>query len=286
MITGIDHIVLLCPSVEEAEATYSLLLGREPDWRSRDAAGSASVIYQMETTALELLAPSGAGPLARRLHSLLDAGGTRLETIVFGTKSINDSHRLFARRALKPDDIQPGESIDSERGEARSWARFRLADEATNGVKIFVLQRTDNDPLKYQARDKAAVATLDHVVINTFNPDRSLALYGAGLGLNLALDRSNPDWDARLMFFRTGGSTVELAHRLSKGESSAPDKLWGLSWRVPDIEAAHERLSAAGLQVSETRQGRRPGSRVFTVKSGTLDVPTLILANEPVTRTA
>lgn len=286
MITGIDHIVLLCASIEDAETTYSLLLGREPDWRSKDSAGAASVFYQLETMALELLAPSGSGPVARRLHTLLDQGGPRLESIVFKTGSIADAHRLCARRGLQPDEIATGESIDPERGAARSWSRFRLSDESTNGVKLFVLQRSDNDPMTYNAAGAAAASTLDHVVINTHAPDRSLALYGARLGLNLALDRSNPDWDARLMFFRTGGSTVELAHRLSKGESHAPDKLWGLSWRVPDIEAVHTRLSAAGLQVSETRQGRRPGSKVFTVKSGTLGIPTLILANEPANRTA
>lgn len=286
MITGLDHLVLLCSSIDDAEATYSILLDRKPDWRSRDSAGAASVFFQMETMALELLAPAGSGPVARRLHTLLDQEGPRLESMVFGTKSINDAHRLFARRGLKPDDIQPGESIDPEHGAARSWSRFRLSDDVTHGTKIFILQRGDGDPMTYKPAGPAAAATLDHVVINTFSPDRALALYGAKLGLNLALDRSNASWDARLMFFRTGGSTVELAHRLSKGESQAPDKLWGLSWRVPDIEAAHARLQSAGLQLSDTRPGRRPGSRVFSVKSGTLGVPTLILANEPANRAA
>lgn len=284
MITGLDHLVLLCSSIEDAEATYSILLDRKPDWRSRDSAGAASVFFQMETVALELLAPSGSGPVARRLHTLLDMEGPRLESMVFATSSINDAHRLCARRGLKPEEIQAGESIDPEHGAARSWSRFRLSDEGTNGAKIFLLQRGAGDPLTYKPAGEAAASTLDHVVINTFNPDRALALYGAKLGLNLALDRSNPDWDARLMFFRTGGSTVEVAHKLSKGESSAPDKLWGLSWRVPNIEAAHDRLKASGLQVSDTRPGRRPGSKVFSVKNGTLGVPTLILANETANR--
>ncbi len=284
MITGLDHIVLLASSIDEAEAVYSTLLNREADWRSKDPAGAASVFFQMETMALELIAPTGSGPLSRRLHTLLDQEGPGLQSMVFSSSAIGDTHRLLSRRGLKPEEIQPGESIDPARGAARSWSRFRLSDEATNGVKLFVLQRQPNDPLAYRPAGDASVATLDHVVINTASPDRALALYGARLGLNLALDRSNADWDARLMFFRTGGLTVELAHRLSKGESAAPDKLWGMSWRVPDIEAAHQRLKAAGLQVSDTRQGRRPGSTVFTLKSGTLDVPTLILASEPANR--
>jgi hypothetical protein len=99
--------------------------------------------------------------------------------------------------------------------------------------------------------------------------------------LRLALDRSNADWDMRLMFFRTGALTVELAHRLSAGVGNQPDRLYGLSWRVADIDAAHARLVRAKLAVSDVRQGRRPGTRVFTVKDGTINTPTLILSAEP-----
>jgi hypothetical protein len=36
-------------------------------------------------------------------------------------------------------------------------------------------------------------------------------------------------------------------------------------------------LKAAGLDVSEARTGRRPGSHVFTVKNGTDGVPTIFI---------
>ena len=36
------------------------------------------------------------------------------------------------------------------------------------------------------------------------------------------------------MFFRCGDLIVEIAHDLKAGVSSGPDRLWGLSWRVPD----------------------------------------------------
>ena len=32
MITGLDHVLLVCPSLDEAENCYTNLLGREPDW--------------------------------------------------------------------------------------------------------------------------------------------------------------------------------------------------------------------------------------------------------------
>ena len=279
MITGLDHVLIVTTSVDDAENAYSALLGREPDWRSTDPGGSATVIFQLENTALEIMAPTGGGPLARRLHAMIDQDGVGLKSLIFATDDLADARATFDRRALKPDEITPGESVDPFSGKARYWSRFRLDEQATHGVRIFALQRKAPDPLVCKPAMPDAVAGLDHVVINTANPERAASLYGARLGLRLALDRSNPDWDMRLMFFRAGGLTVELAHKLSAGVSHAPDKLWGLSWRVPDIEAAHARLEKANFALTSIRAGRRAGTKVFTVRDGTVGVPTLVISD-------
>lgn len=280
MITGLDHVLIVCTSAEEGENVYATLLGREPDWRSTDSAGSATAIFQLENMALEIMAPNGGGPLARRLHAMLENEGAGLKSLVFASDNLEQDRGPLDRRGLKPDAITQGESVDPYTGRARYWSRLRLDESVTHGVRIFALQRRTDDPLIYKPADNSSVSAIDHVVINTHNPDRAASLYGARLGLRLALDRSNPDWDMRLLFFRIGGITVELAHRLSAGAGNQPDRLWGLSWRVPDIDAAHARLQEAGLAVTGIRPGRRPGSRVFTVRDGTLGVPTLILSAE------
>ena len=118
---------------------------------------------------------------------------------------------------------------------------------------------------------------LDHVVIRSPNPERAVALYAGRLGLSLRLDRSEPAWGARLLFFRCGDLVVEIAHDLKKGVSDAPDELWGLSWRTPDIGRCHARLKKAGVEVSEPRDGRRPGSQVMSVTSHTANVPTIVI---------
>jgi hypothetical protein len=46
---------------------------------------------------------------------------------------------------------------------------------------------------------------------------------------------------------------------------------------VPDIAKAHARMQAAGVEVSALRAGRRPGTRVFTAKSHTAGIPTLVI---------
>jgi catechol 2,3-dioxygenase-like lactoylglutathione lyase family enzyme len=124
------------------------------------------------------------------------------------------------------------------------------------------------------------VVGLDHVVINTTNPDRALAFYGARLGLDFRLDRSNPQWGSRLMFFRCGGAVVEVGARLDAPIGDAQDRLSGLAWRIPDPDAAQARLAKAGFDVSDVRTGRKPGTRVFTVRSGVPGAPTLMLSAE------
>jgi catechol 2,3-dioxygenase-like lactoylglutathione lyase family enzyme len=281
MITGLDHVLLVCSSIDDGEQAYSALLGRDPDWRSNDPGGSASVIFQLENTALEIMAPIGGGPLARRLHSMIDQDGAGLKSLIFATDDIKEARGVFERRALRPDEIVQGESTDPSNGKARYWSRLRLDDTLTHGVRVFVLERRKPDPISYKPGGPGAVSALDHVVINTAHPERAAALYGARLGLRMALDRSNTDWDMRLIFFRIGALTIELAHKLSSGTSNQPDRLWGLSWRSRDIEATHARLEGAKFAVTPLRAGRRPGTRVFTVRDGTINVPTLILSAEP-----
>jgi len=278
MITGLDHVLIVCTSVDEAENTYSALLGREPDWRSSDPGGSSTVIFQMENMALEIMAPQGGGPLARRLHTMLEQEGIGLKSLIFSSDNLADDRATFDRRALKPDEISAGESVNPYAGSARYWSRFRLDEQATHGVRIFALARKPDDPMVYKPQKPDVINGLDHVVINTANPDRAAALYGARLGLRMALDRSNPDWDMRLIFFRVGGLTVELAHKLSAGPGNQPDKLWGLSWKTPDIEATHARLMASNFAVTSIRPGRRAGTKVFSVRDKTMGVPTLVIS--------
>ena len=55
------------------------------------------------------------------------------------------------------------------------------------------------------------------------------------------------------------------------------DRLYGVSYRVPQLPQWRSRLLAAGVDVSEIRAGMRPGTSVCTVRSGTAGVPTLLL---------
>jgi catechol 2,3-dioxygenase-like lactoylglutathione lyase family enzyme len=281
MITGLDHIVLVCPDIVTGTAVYSALLGRAPDWQSVSGDGGATALFRVNNTALELMGPHGDGPLAGRLGEIITDEGPGLKSLAFGTQDIEHAHHRLTRRGLKPHEIIPGESRSEIGGETRNWRRFRCADAETAGIKTFLIEHVSEASGSLDAPE-GAVTGLDHIVINTPNPDRAAALYGARLGLDLALDRTAPEWKTRFLFFRTGGLTLEVIHRLGEDhDASANDTIWGLTWEVDDLEAAHERLLDGGFDVSELRTGRKPGSRVFTIRNGTLNVPTLFISHDP-----
>jgi catechol 2,3-dioxygenase-like lactoylglutathione lyase family enzyme len=119
---------------------------------------------------------------------------------------------------------------------------------------------------------------IDHVVVQTAAPERAIALWRDDVGLRLALDREFPQRQLRLLFFRSGGITLEYASPLPvPDEPAGDDRLHGVSYRVTDLVARRERLLAAGVDVSPLRRGMREGTTVATVRSGTAGVPTLLL---------
>ena len=282
MITGLDHVVVAVRDLGGAVATYRTLLGREPSWRAEAHGGGAEIAaFGLDNCAVELMAPSGDGPMAERLRAVLDAQGEGLASIAFAVDDIESAHRRLVRLGLDPEPVASAESVDCLTGARRRWRRTRAATAATHGVRVFLMAQDAPPPSPLAAHGPAAIGELDHVVVRTTDPDRAAALYGARLGLDMRLDRTNPAWGARLMFFRCGNLIVEVAHDLKTGVSSGPDRLWGLSWRAADAAAAWERLRTAGLDVSELRPGRKPQTRVFTVRDRTCGVPTLVLEPPP-----
>jgi catechol 2,3-dioxygenase-like lactoylglutathione lyase family enzyme len=283
LLTRLDHVILAVRDLDVASATLVGLLGRRPSWRgTHPGLGTRNALFRLENTYLELLSPGGEGPVAERLRARLGRAGEGLLGLAFGTADADAARTALAARGLGPGPVAAGRGREEASGQEREWLGFGLAEGATRGVPILVVEHRsppDALPLVAPEAPEAAVLALDHVVVRSADADASRALYGDGLGLRLALERSFPDWGVRLLFFHVGGTTVEVAASLDEAaRPDAPDTLWGLSLRVADAEAARERLVAAGFDVSDTRAGRRPGTRVCTVRGEPLGVATLILA--------
>jgi catechol 2,3-dioxygenase-like lactoylglutathione lyase family enzyme len=274
VITGLDHVVVLVGDIEVALTAYQTLFARAPAWRN-SGDGAERVLFTLDNMTLELMAPHGDGATANRIRSVLMEQGEGLASLCFRTGDIAKMHRRLDRLTLKPEPVAEVESHDATTGATLSWKRTRAATDTTRGVRLFFLELAKERPLSVRTT-VASVTAMDHVVIATADPERAAALYGARLGLDIALDRSHPEW-GRLMFFRCGDLIVEVVHRPGKDTDRKHDRLWGLSWRIADIDATRARLVSSGVDVSDIRTGRKPGTRVLTVRSSTCGIPTLLV---------
>lgn len=282
----LDHVILAVRDLAAAERTYARLLGRSASWRGEHPGlGTENVLFRTGEAYLELLAPvaGGGGWLRQRLDA---KEGEGLLGFALATDDADACAKALAESGLHPAAPVKGMGRDTESGAFREWRNVMLPPEETRGVLIFGIEHRSAPELLPEVPPAgppaAAVHGIDHVVVQTADPEATRALYGERLGLRLALDKSFPQWGARLMFFRVGHITVEVAARLDAAtDGAAPDRAWGISWRVGDADAARARLLEAGFDVSEVRTGRRPGTRVLSVRGDPCGVATLILEPTP-----
>jgi catechol 2,3-dioxygenase-like lactoylglutathione lyase family enzyme len=256
VITGLHHIAVAVRDLDAASQSYSRLFDVAP--MAQDGGGARRAWFWLDNIGLEVIASDGAGPSGDRVRAQLDAAGEGQWLVAFTASDLDADARLFERRGLAV----------SERTERA--VMFEPA--ATGGLQLALM---GFPPLA--SRVKGPLTGLDHIVVGTSAPDRALGIYGAKLGLDLRLDRENAGWGARQMFFRAGEGLVEIGASLKEPASEKPDRFGGLAWRTTDPHATHARLAAAGFNVSELRAGRKPGTKVFTVRDAPGGVPTLII---------
>jgi catechol 2,3-dioxygenase-like lactoylglutathione lyase family enzyme len=146
-----------------------------------------------------------------------------------------------------------------------------------NGLHVRIDAALDLQPPAPQAAD--AIIAIDHIVIHSPDLERAIALWRDRLGLRLALDRAFPARGLRMGFFRSRGMTLEIVSPWPPPpERTGSDRLYGLAYQVADLPVCRERLLRAGVAVSPIRPGHKAGTSVASVRSGTADVPTLLIA--------
>lgn len=197
------------------------------------------------------------------LRLVTTAGRQGLKQLAFQSSDLT-----AAKRRLK----QMGLSVI----EAESDDDFlSLSPDTTRGISLAVTTAADSTVMS--EAPNPLIAGLDHAVIASGDGDYTAALLSGRLQLDLRLDLTNPDWDSRLMFFRCGDLIIEVYQPLSKPLPPEQDRFFGLSWRTLNIDATHAALTERGFNVSPVKAGRKPGTRVCTVRDKTHGVPTLIL---------
>jgi catechol 2,3-dioxygenase-like lactoylglutathione lyase family enzyme len=272
MLAGLDHVTIAVREIERAVDAYQRLLGVPPSWcGTHPALGTEGALFGLSNAAVELVAPKPDAEESEGLRARL-AHGEGLTALAFSIDAAGDWSKALRERGLRATAPEEGEAV-GRGGELRRYRTVELSQRTTRGMAVLGVERPELGALRATAPVPASsVDALDHVVVRTADPDAAVALYGNGLGLRLALDRV---FDGiRMLFFRTGGVTLECVQDPGVGDH---DVLHGLAFRVRDLDGAQARLRAEGLETSEPRAGRKPGTRVFSVKSGTCGVPTLFL---------
>jgi catechol 2,3-dioxygenase-like lactoylglutathione lyase family enzyme len=281
VITAIDHIALAVRDLDAAVDGYRRMLGREPNWIGGDG-GARHAWFQFPNMALDIISPHGEGAFGERMGAHLDAKGEGVWALAFTAQDLEATQKLMIRRGLRMTEPALTRSTHDD-GRKRYWFGANPRPEDTAGLQVLLIAPPRDGvawPLSEPVAE-AAIEKLDHVVVRTPNAQRALAIYGAKLGLDLRLDRSNEGWGVRQLFFKAGDVVVEFGASLKGPPSDDLDAFGGLAWRVADPRAAQARMAAAGFDVSEVRTGRKPGTHVFTVRDAPGGVPTLMLSAEP-----
>lgn len=256
MITALDHVAIAVRDFDAALDGYRRMFGREPDLQT--GGGAHRAWFGFPNMALEIIAPGEDHP-GHQVRDRLDEADEGIWLAAFQVDDVAAATQLLARRGLE---VEP-------MGE--------LTRVAAAGLRFLLWPKRAAVLSPAIGAEDAAVAALDHVVVNTPNADRAVGLYGAKFGLDLRLDRENAQWGARQLFFRCGSAVFEVGASLKTPPTDGPDRFGGLAWRVTDPDAAQARMAAAGFDVSEVRTGRKPGTRVFTVRDAPGGVPTLMI---------
>ena len=287
VFTALDHVIVLVRDVEAAAPVTARLLGRTPSWRGEHPGqGTANALFRLENTCLELLAPSGPGPVGDLLRARLAEAGEGPLGFALATPDADACCAALRARGLAAADPAPGIGRDEPSGAWRRWRTVMLPADAARGILVFAIEHVTPPellpPAQPLAAPAAAVSGIDHLVVRSDAPEAAIAFYRDRLGLRLALDRTFEVWGARLLFFRVGGVTIEVAVPAKPPDEPTPrDSFWGVSWRVPDADTARARLREGGIDVSEVRAGRKPGTRVCTVRAPTHGVATLLIEPAP-----
>ena len=277
MIKSIDHILIAVKNLEESSLQYEKVLGLKPTWRGKHPnLGTENILFPLENLYLELIAGTSEGFLADQVNDHIKENGESIFGIALEVENIDEVFQSKECSNFQNIKITSGEGINLDSGAKREWKNIMLPRESTRGVFTLLIEHTSGILPKYESFENDQIERLDHIVINSNDPDGLIELYRDTYGIRLALDQYVEKWGGRMLFFRTNQTTIE-AIGINNDTDKPIDKAWGLAWTTKDIKKMHARLVSEGVEISDVKDGRKPKTLVATIKSHTCNVPTLLI---------
>ncbi|MAZ86481.1 MAG: hypothetical protein CL693_02460 [Cellvibrionaceae bacterium] len=252
-VTAFQRIRIACNDIAQAVESYQALFGFAPIWQGKRQQSGQTIAFtawfQLENTIIELIEMSQGDPAVVGL--------------------VMSSVELDATTSVEYHTDDQLVSLDEQQLPANTvcdqWVS--LHGEALPPAMGLVQPPSITSD---------CVSRVDHIVLYTGDADACIRAFGEeGLGIRLALDKNVPEWGGRMLFFRAGQLTLEVIEP-NKG-IEGDDYFWGIAFQVPDLDARLSQLKKQGVLTSDARDGRKPGTRVATVKSHHLNIPTLLV---------
>ena len=276
MIKSIDHILVAVKDLEKAVRDYSLVFGFGPTWQgNHPSLGTKNALFPLENMYLELIAIDDEGPLAKTVNEHLKKNGESIFGLALETDNIELAKNELSASFNTDLEISDGKGVNNISKDERHWRNIFIPNKFSRGIFTLLIQHTKGILPEHDISDESNISRMDHVVINSNDPDGLVDLYGDKYGIRLALDQFVEKWGGRMLFFRTDHTTIEAIG--IKKDGPAEDSLWGLAWTTRNIKKTHKRLVDAGVNVTDIKDGRKPKTLVATIKSHCADVPTLLI---------
>jgi len=272
MDAKLDHLVIAVDDLDAATRAYETLLARAPSWRGvHPALGTRNSLFRLGEAYVELLsaAPAG-GPLADLVRESLRGRAERPFALALGVPDVAHAVRVLRERGVTAGDPAPGEGVDDASGRRRSWVSAFVDPAAVRGLRLLLIEHRGSPgalpPAPVLGDAAAAASAVDHVVVFSQDLAASLVVLHERLGLAESWRRDFPERGTRNVGLALGDAVLEVIMRTDRPPSAREDVLWGVAYRVPDVDAAVARLRAAGGEASDPRPGLASGTRVANVR--------------------
>ncbi len=276
MIKSIDHIIVAVKDLDKAIKNYSLIFGFAPTWQgTHSALGTKNALFPLDNMYFELIAKNDEGPFAKTISEHLEKNGESIFGLALETDDIEKAKKELSLSFDIDLEISDGKGVNTISKDERYWRTILIPKNFSRGIFILLIEHTKGTLKKYELSEGSNISRMDHVVVNSNDPDGLVDLYKDKFGIRLALDQFVEKWGGRMLFFRTDNTTIEAIG--IKKDGPAEDSLWGLAWTTKDIKKTHKRLVDAGVSITNIKDGRKPNTLVATIKSHCLDIPTLLI---------
>ena len=224
---------------------------------------------------LELIADEDEGPLGEFIGDHLKKNGESVFGLALETNDIEQAKEKLSLNLKVNLEILDGTGLDNISKKKRQWKNILIPMNISRGVFTLLIEHTGGTLPEHKDTDESNIIRMDHVVLNSNDPDGLIDLYKKKYGIKLALDQFVEKWGGRMLFFRTNHTTIEAIG--IKKDGSPEDSLWGLAWTTKNIKKTHKRLLDAGINITDIKDGRKPNTLVATIKSHCSNVPTLLI---------